>query len=115
MLGSVLGRFKVVGYLEGISFLLLLLVAMPLKYAAGIDQAVSIVGMAHGVLFVMYILAAFHAFIALKWGIKKLFWAMVASVLPLGTFIFESHLKKEMQAGRMQKPVNKKDLAQQAG
>ncbi|GGO03551.1 DUF3817 domain-containing protein [Saccharibacillus kuerlensis] len=100
MFKTVLGRFKVIGYLEGLSFLLLLLVAMPLKYAAGMDMAVTIVGGAHGALFVLYILAAWHAFIALKWNLKKLLWALVASVLPAGTFVFESYLKKEIQAGR---------------
>lgn len=100
-MGTVLGRFKVVGILEGISFLLLLLVAMPLKYAAGVDMAVTIVGAAHGALFVLYILAALHAFIRLKWSLTKLFWALVASVLPIGTFVFEAHLNKEIQAGRM--------------
>lgn len=100
MLNTVLGRFKLIGYMEGVSFLLLLLVAMPLKYAAGVDMAVTIVGAAHGALFVLYILAAFHAFIALKWGMTKLFWALVASVLPIGTFVFESYLKKEIRAGR---------------
>ncbi|NGZ76904.1 DUF3817 domain-containing protein [Saccharibacillus alkalitolerans] len=100
MLRTVLGRFKVIGVLEGISFLLLLLVAMPLKYAAGVDQAVSIVGMAHGVLFVLYILAVLHAFMELKWGMKKLLWALAAAVLPAGTFVFESYLNKEIAAGR---------------
>ena len=115
MLGTVLGRFKVIGVLEGISFLLLLLVAMPLKYAAGVDQAVTIVGGAHGALFVLYILAAFHAFYELKWGLKKLFWALVAAVLPVGTFVFEAHLNKEIKAGRMYGSVEEADQARRAG
>ncbi|MGW8956932.1 DUF3817 domain-containing protein [Paenibacillus sp. NPDC055715] len=99
MVTTVLGRFKVIGYLEGVSFLLLLLVVMPFKYMAGIDQAVSIVEMAHGVLFVLYILAALHAFSELRWGGKKLLLALGASVLPVGTFVFKSYLKKEIRAG----------------
>ena len=113
-MGTVLGRFKVVGILEGISFLLLLLVAMPLKYAAGVDMAVTIVGAAHGALFVLYILAALHAFIRLKWSLKKLFWALVASVLPIGTFVFEAHLNKEIQAGRMYRSPEEANQARRA-
>lgn len=115
MLKTVLGRFKVIGILEGISFLLLLLVAMPLKYAAGVDQAVTIIGGAHGALFVLYILAAFHAFIALKWSLKKLFWALVAAVLPIGTFVFEAHLNKEIKAGRMYGSTQEANQARRAG
>lgn len=109
MLKTVLGRFMVIGVLEGISFLLLLLVAMPLKYAAGVDQAVTIVGGAHGALFVLYILAALHAFMELRWGVKKLLFAFVAAVLPAGTFVFEAHLKKEIRAGRMYGTVEEAD------
>lgn len=114
-MGTVLGRFKVIGIMEGISFLLLLLVAMPLKYAAGVDQAVTIVGGAHGALFVLYILAAFHAFFALKWSLKKLLWALVAAVLPIGTFVFEAHLNKEIQAGRMYGSAEEANRARRAG
>ncbi|MBF9224019.1 DUF3817 domain-containing protein [Hymenobacter ruricola] len=49
-----LGRLRLVAILEGVSFLVLLLVAMPLKYLAGQPQAVRPVGMAHGLLFVLY-------------------------------------------------------------
>jgi integral membrane protein len=49
-----LKRFRLVATLEGISFLVLLFVAMPLKYFAGMPKAVSVVGMAHGLLFVAY-------------------------------------------------------------
>ena len=115
MLRTVLGRFKVIGILEGISFLLLLLVAMPLKYAAGVDQAVTIVGGAHGALFVLYIAAAIHAFIALKWSLTKLFWALVAAVLPIGTFVFEAHLNKEIKAGRMYGSAEEAGRARRAG
>ena len=48
------GRFRIVAFWEGISYLLLLFVAMPLKYGLGIDMAVRIVGLAHGVLFLGY-------------------------------------------------------------
>nr|MBJ6878079.1 DUF3817 domain-containing protein [Vibrio cholerae] len=55
MLSTPIGRLRAIGLIEGISFLLLLFVAMPLKYFAGFATAVKITGMAHGVLFILFI------------------------------------------------------------
>ena len=89
---TVLGRVRVVGYIEGLSFLLLLFIAMPLKYVWGMPEVVKYVGQAHGLLWVLYILLLLHA-----WGDKKLTakWfagGFVASVLPFGPFIFDRKL-----------------------
>lgn len=84
-----------VGIAEGISFLVLLLIAMPLKYVFKIPEAVKFTGSVHGALFVTYLWFAFEVFGSLK---KSFFWflkAVVASFLPLGTFIFDKELKKE--------------------
>ena len=81
--------FRWIGRLEGSSFLLLLLIAMPLKYIWGYPQMVSVVGMAHGILFIVYLLAANYMASQLNWTKKVWFLAYVAAVLPLGTFIFE--------------------------
>lgn len=87
------------GRLEGSSFLILLLIAMPLKYLAGQPEAVRVVGMAHGILFLLYLLAANYAATALSWSKKVWFLAYVAAVLPLGTFIFERrYLHKQPQS-----------------
>ena len=58
---TTIGRLRVIGLLEGISFLVLLGVAMPLKYVWDEPQAVRGVGMAHGVLFLAYVTAAVQA------------------------------------------------------
>lgn len=81
--------FRWVGRLEGSSFLLLLGIAMPLKYIWDLPQMVSVVGMAHGILFIVYLLAANYMASRLNWTKKVWFLAYVAAVLPLGTFIFE--------------------------
>ena len=81
--------FRWIARLEGISFLLLLGIAMPLKYLAGIPEAVRIVGMAHGLLFLIYILTANYVAMELKWTKKVWLLSYVAAVVPLGTFIFE--------------------------
>lgn len=81
--------FRYLGIAEGVSFLLLLGIAMPLKYLWGEAAMVRIVGMAHGVLFLGYVLFAFLLSDREEWPTKKLLLALAASVLPLGTFLFD--------------------------
>ncbi len=92
-----LKSLTIMGYLEGTSFLLLLFIAMPLKYMMGIPEAVKYIGMAHGVLFIAYILILLGAATKIKMPI----WAMPAGVLgsflPFGPFIFDHLLKKSLK------------------
>ena len=78
--------FKVISVLEAISFLLLLGVAMPLKYIWDMPDVVKHVGMAHGVLFMLYIAMAIYMSILLKWSGKTLLIVIFCSVLPFGPF-----------------------------
>jgi integral membrane protein len=89
-----LRSFRVVGYAEGISFLLLLGIAMPLKYAAGIPEAVFVIGLLHGVLWILYQIVAIRAKFACPWSMATLFWAGVASLLPFGPFVFDAWLRR---------------------
>ena len=90
--------FLPVSLAEGISFLVLLLIAMPLKYAANLPQAVMVVGMIHGLLFLGYVLLAFMARAELGWNAKRLLWVLVMSVLPAGAFFAERSVKAEARA-----------------
>ncbi|MQY06764.1 DUF3817 domain-containing protein [Actinomadura macrotermitis] len=91
--------FKLASIAEATSFLLLLLVAMPLKYLADQPLAVSIVGMAHGVLFMAYVGLAIAARFLLRWSNGRTFLALVASVLPVAPFFVERHwIKPAAQA-----------------
>ncbi len=81
--------FKWISIFEGVSFLVLLLIAMPLKYIWDAPQMVQVVGMAHGVLFVFYIFGALLLFRPLDWNFKTLMIVCVSSVLPLGPFYVE--------------------------
>lgn len=94
---STLKILTLIGYLEGTSFLLLLGIAMPLKYLMGIPEGVKYIGMAHGVLFIAYIMILMGAANKIKMPI----WAMPAGVLgsflPFGPFIFDHLLKKSLQ------------------
>ena len=78
--------FRVVSFLEGTSYLLLLFVAVPIKYWMNDPQYVKLLGMPHGLLFVGYILLAFLLKSELNWSIKKLGVVLIASILPFGTF-----------------------------
>jgi integral membrane protein len=85
-LSTTLGRLRLTGIIEGFSFILLLGIAMPLKYIAGKPEMVSIVGMAHGILFVMYILLTVQAKLQYEWTWKKMVLLWIASIVPFGTF-----------------------------
>lgn len=85
-----------VGYLEGTSFLLLLGVAMPLKYMMGIPEAVKYVGMAHGILFIVYLVILMGTADKVKMPIWAMPLGVIASVLPFGPFVFDAILKKNL-------------------
>lgn len=91
-----IGRLRLIGFLEGISFLLLLFIAMPLKYFAGLPETVKYTGMVHGVLFILYCFALLDVKMTHKWKITKLLIAFTASVIPFGPFIFDARLRREM-------------------
>lgn len=84
-----LTQFRIVALAEGISFLVLLGIAMPLKYLAGQPEAVRIVGSIHGGLFLLYIIAVFRAAFYGKWPIRWIAEALVASLMPFGPFVFD--------------------------
>lgn len=92
-----LGRLRVIGLWEGVSFLLLLLVAMPLKYYAGWPLGVRVVGMAHGVLFLFYLWAAWQAAMEYGWPWKRTAAVLVASVLPAGPFVVEAKILRQAE------------------
>lgn len=98
-LSNTIGRLRLTGILEGLSFILLLAVAMPLKYIWGKPEMVSIVGMAHGVLFVLYIFLTILARFRYTWSWKKMFVLWIASVVPLGTFVADYKMLRSEEAG----------------
>ena len=93
-----LGRLRVIGWWEGVSFLLLLGVAMPLKYFAGLPMAVRVVGLAHGILFMLYVLAAIQAALDRDWRWQRTALVLVASVLPAGPFVVDAKILREEAA-----------------
>ncbi len=92
-----LNSLRKVGIIEGISFILLLGVAMPLKYMWDMPMAVTIVGGAHGLLFMWYCIVLLFAKMERNWTLGKCALLFIASVLPFGPFVAEVHLKKEAE------------------
>ena len=90
-----LKAFKIVAFLEGVSLLLLFFVAMPLKYIWAMPQLVSYVGMAHGVLFIMYLIMAFMLKSEREWTWGQLFEISISSIIPFGTFYIEKKYLKD--------------------
>ena len=83
-------RVRTIGRLEGSSLLLLLLIAMPVKYLFGDPILVKVVGMAHGILFLAYAAVAAEASTRQNWPRMKLILCLILSCIPGGTFFFES-------------------------
>jgi integral membrane protein len=86
--------FRFIALLEGISFLILLFIAMPMKYMMDMPAPVRITGMAHGILFTAYVIFLGIIHFQRKWTIKKSFLALIASFLPFGTFVLDAKVLK---------------------
>ena len=91
-----LRQLRLVAFLEGTSFLVLLFIAMPLKYLAGLPLAVRIVGSVHGLLFLVFLAALFRAARQHDWPLSRSLLAFVSSIVPFGTFIFDRSLRREI-------------------
>ena len=78
--------FRVVAFLEGVSYILLLFLAVPIKYWGGDEQWVELLGMPHGVLFFGYVAIAVLLKSIEKWSPRDIFIILICSIFPFGTF-----------------------------
>jgi integral membrane protein len=85
---------RLVGFLEGVSFLLLLFIAMPLKYIWDNPIYVKYVGMGHGLLFIAFLAILFIVCQKQKWSLKMFILGLIASILPFGPCVFDHKLKQ---------------------
>ncbi|MDV7186255.1 DUF3817 domain-containing protein [Lutibacter sp. TH_r2] len=81
--------FRIVSVLEGVSYLLLLFIATPIKYLLDNELYVKMLGMPHGLLFITYVILAIMLKYEYKWESKKFFIILVASIIPFGTFYID--------------------------
>ena len=95
---TALRQLRLVAFLEGSSFVLLLFVAMPLKYLAGYPLAVRIAGSIHGALFLLFLVALYRAAGDRAWPLRRSLTAFVTSLLPFGTFVFDASLRREIDS-----------------
>lgn len=84
--------------MEGVSFVLLLAIAMPLKYVAGEPGAVRVVGMAHGILFLLYLLAVVQAAVEYEWSWRRVGCLVLAAFLPFGPFVADAKILRGLRA-----------------
>lgn len=87
--------FATTALMEGISYVLLLAIAMPLKYFFDFPYAVKVVGWAHGVLFMLYVILLVLCWIKYKWSLGRVSFYFMASLLPIVPFMVERKLKLE--------------------
>lgn len=92
---SPIRRFRLTALAEGSSFLLLLCIAMPMKYLMGMPRVVTVVGAIHGILFLLYVAQLAKLRTTHQWENRFLFFAFLASLLPFGPFVFDKHLREK--------------------
>ena len=92
---SQIRMFRMIALAEGCSFLILLCIAMPMKYFMGMPEVVRVVGSIHGGLFVLYVglLAVIH--FRQRWSVIFSLYAFVASIIPFGTFVLDKQLREK--------------------
>ena len=96
---SGVGRLRIMGLLEGISLLLLVLVAMPLKYLKNDPYWVKTIGPVHGVLFILFVLLCFLVAGDRKWSFTGITWKLVlSSFIPFGTFYVDHQILRHEHA-----------------
>jgi integral membrane protein len=90
-----LRRLRIVGLVEGTSFLVLLCIAMPLKYLADMPLAVRYTGWVHGVLFLWFMVELVTVARQRGWGLGRIALVFGAALVPLGTYVLEPSLRRE--------------------
>jgi len=89
-----LNSFRIVSFIEGLSYLVLLFIAMPIKYIGENPYPVKVVGMTHGVLFIVFAIALFFAMNRLNWNKVFGFQLFIYSLIPFGAFLIEKKVKE---------------------
>lgn len=92
--------FRLISLAEGVSWLLLFFIAMPLKYGAGWPLGVFVMGRVHGALFVLFIFSLGRAAVEAEWGARQVGRAFLASLVPFGAFWLERRFREEERAAR---------------
>ncbi len=101
LLSTNIGRLRIIAFLEGVSFLLLLFIATPMKYYFDSPAVTKILGPIHGALFILFILNALSVGVEENWKFSTTTWkVLVASILPFGTFYIDHKILKDIQESK---------------
>jgi len=93
LLKTPIGRLRIIGFLEGISLLVLVFVAVPLKYILGRPELVKLMGPIHGLLFCLFVFLTLSVGVSYKWIFSKVTWkVLLACVIPFGTFYVDKYI-----------------------
>ena len=93
MFNTALKRFRLISASEGLSYLILVFIAMPIKYLGDNPIYVKIFGMAHGVLFILFMISLFEVKAKDKWDTGFMFQMFVLSLIPFGASLIEKKVK----------------------
>ena len=96
---AALTRYRTMAYIVGVMLLILVLVAMPLKYFADMPGPVAVVGTAHGFLYCVYLLAAFDLALRARWTAKGTVLVLLAGTIPFLSFVAERIVTRKTRAG----------------
>ena len=90
---SSIGFFLLIAFLEGMSLLILVFIAMPIKYAFGNPSVVKSVGQTHGLLFILFVFLAIKISVEQDWIFKKTTWkVLLSSFIPFGSFYIDKQI-----------------------
>jgi integral membrane protein len=98
LLSTNIGRLRIIGFLEGISLLVLILIAVPLKYIGHNSAIVKAMGPVHGALFLLFIVNTVSVGVEQKWQFKTTCKVLLACIIPFGTFYIDRKILREAKA-----------------
>lgn len=97
LLRNPIGRLRILGFIEGITLLALVLVAVPMKYIANNGSLVQTLGPIHGAAFLLFLIAALSVGVSEKWSFTRITWKLIlACFIPFGTFYIDHYILKPL-------------------
>jgi integral membrane protein len=101
ILRTSIGRLRIIGFLEGLSLIFLVFIAVPLKYGFNYPQLTSYLGSVHGALFLLFVLSTLHVGVEENWKFRKVTWkVLIACMIPFGTFYIDAKILKPIYCNR---------------
>jgi integral membrane protein len=97
LLSTNIGRLRIIGFSEGISLLILIFVAVPLKYIGHHPSVVKAMGPIHGALFLLFIVNTVSVGVEQKWQFKTTLKVLLACIIPFGTFYIDRKILREIK------------------